>query len=62
MYHLLPRKPLRLPCSAESRPLLRKKLLPALAGAVLITALFPGIALADPPQAIPANYEEADGK
>ena len=41
---------------------MRKKLLPALAGAVLITALFPGIALADPPQAIPANYEEADGK
>jgi hypothetical protein len=41
---------------------LRKKLLPALAGALLITALFPGIALADPPRAIPASYEAADGK
>jgi hypothetical protein len=41
---------------------LRKKILPALAGALLITALFPGIAFADPPQAIPANHTAEDGK
>jgi hypothetical protein len=41
---------------------LRKKLLPALAGALLLTALVPGVALADPPQAIPANFTADDGK
>ncbi len=38
------------------------RLLPGSLGAVLIAVLVPGAAWAAPPQALPANYTEADGR